>query len=57
MLFRSEITAQGDHLIVVLNGVKTVDTHNSKYTQGPIALQASAGTVRFRKVEIRPLGR
>lgn len=54
---RFEITAQGDHLIVVLNGTKTVDTHNSKFAEGPIALQASAGTVRFRKVEVRPLGR
>lgn len=52
-----EITAQGDHIVVMLNGVKTVDTHNAKYAEGPIGLQASAGTVRFRKVEIRPLGR
>jgi hypothetical protein len=50
-----DITAQGDHLVVVLNGVKTVDMHNSKFRSGPIALQAAAGTVKFRKVEIRPL--
>ena len=50
-----EITAQGDHIVVTLNGVKTVDTHNAKWAEGPIGLQASAGTVRFRKVEIRPL--
>jgi hypothetical protein len=50
-----DITARGDHLVVVLNGVKTVDMHDSKFRSGPIALQAAAGTVKFRKVEIRPL--
>lgn len=52
-----EIRAEGDHIVVTLNGVKTVDTRNAKYAEGPVALQASAGTVRFRRVEIRPLGR
>lgn len=54
------ITAQGDHLIVDLNGVKTVDTHDSKFAEGPIALQRGpgldgGGTIKFRKVEIRKL--
>ena len=50
-----EITAKGKHLVIVLNGVKTVDVEDSKYAEGPIALQRAAGVVRFRKVEIRPL--
>lgn len=50
-----EITAQGDHFVVVLNGQKTVDVHNSKHRAGPIALQSAAGTIRFRKVQIRSL--
>jgi hypothetical protein len=50
-----EISAKGKHLVVVLNGVKTVDIEDSKYSEGPIALQHGAGVVRFRKVEIRPL--
>ncbi|MEP6963464.1 MAG: DUF1080 domain-containing protein [Acidobacteriota bacterium] len=50
-----EITAQGDHLVVTLNGTKTVDVHNAKFPAGAIGLQAAAGVVRFRSVQIRPL--
>jgi hypothetical protein len=50
-----EITAQGGHIVLVLNGMTTVDIHDSTYANGPITLQYGAGTVRFRKVDIRPL--
>jgi 3-keto-disaccharide hydrolase len=56
-----EITAQGPHLVVVLNGVKTVDAQDSKHAKGVIALQEGAnadkkeGAIKFRKVEIKPL--
>jgi hypothetical protein len=50
-----EITAQGTHLVVILNGTKTVDANDSKFTEGPIALQHGAGIVKFRSVQIRPL--
>ncbi|MEO5922192.1 MAG: DUF1080 domain-containing protein [Bryobacteraceae bacterium] len=50
-----EIRAQGTHLEVTLNGVKTVDIQDNKHADGRIALQASAGTVRFRLVQIRAL--
>jgi hypothetical protein len=50
-----EITAQGDHLVVVLNGQKTVDVRDGKHRSGPFALQSAAGTIRFRKVQIRNL--
>jgi hypothetical protein len=56
-----EITAQGDHLVVVLNGEKTVDVHDGKHASGVIGLQHGAdavkntGVVKFRKVQIRPL--
>ena len=50
-----EITAHGDHLVVVLNGQKTVDVHDGKHRSGPFALQSAAGTIRFRKVQIRTL--
>ena len=56
-----EITAQGPHLVVVLNGVKTVDVQDSKHDKGVIALQHGAGAdkkegaIKFRKVEIKPL--
>ncbi len=50
-----EISARGTRLVLVLNGVKTVDVDDSKLASGPIALQWGRGTIRFRKVEIRPL--
>ncbi|HET9488572.1 MAG TPA: DUF1080 domain-containing protein [Methylomirabilota bacterium] len=49
-----EITMRGPHLVVVLNGKKTVDIRDSKFTSGPFALQWGRGTVKFRKVELRP---
>jgi hypothetical protein len=50
-----EITAQGSHLLVVLNGQKTVDVQDSKHAGGPFALQYGSGTIKFRKVQIKPL--
>src|SRR4030095_9489576 len=50
-----EITAQGPHMVVVMNGTKTVDVQNSAHARGPIALQYGAGTVKFRNVQIKPL--
>ena len=50
-----EIRAQGSHLTVTLNGMKTADANDTKHARGPFALQYGAGVVKFRKVEIRPL--
>lgn len=50
-----EVTAKGDELTVVLNGVQTVQARDSRLASGPIALQHAAGVIKFRKVEIRPL--
>ena len=50
-----EITANGPHLKLVLNGVSTVDIKDSKLAQGYIALQWGSGMVKFRRVEIQPL--
>jgi hypothetical protein len=57
-----EITAKGSQLIVVLNGVQTVNTQNSRFAQGPFALQygsvpkaAHGGVIKWRKVQIKPL--
>jgi hypothetical protein len=50
-----EITVQGTRLIVVLNGTKTVDVQDSKLASGPFALQWGRGTIKFRKVEIKPI--
>ncbi len=50
-----EITAKGNRLTLMLNGRKTVDVQDDKFASGPIALQWARGTIRFRKVEIKPL--
>jgi hypothetical protein len=51
-----EITARGTHLMVVLNGQKTVDIHDSKFVNGPFALQwGGRGTIKFRKVALKPM--
>jgi len=50
-----EITVRGNRLVLVLNGVKTVDVEDSKLASGPFALQWGRGTIKFRKVDIRPL--
>lgn len=50
------IRAQGDRFDVVLNGRTTVaNARDGARREGPIALQYGAGTVRFRRVEIRNL--
>jgi hypothetical protein len=63
-----EITAKGSTFTVTLNGQKTVDgAQDTKFANGRIALQhglglkddkgvaSDKGTVKFRKVEIKPL--
>jgi hypothetical protein len=50
-----EITAKGPQLTVRLNGTMTAQAEDKKLTSGPIALQYMAGTVRFRRVQIRRL--
>ena len=50
-----DITVKGDHIVLVLNGQKTVDVRNKAFSDGRIALQYGAGAVKFRKVEIKRL--
>jgi hypothetical protein len=56
-----EITAKGSHLMVVLNGTKTVDVQHARFAEGPISLQfgnrekEAGGAIKWRKVQIRPL--
>ena len=50
-----DITVKGDRMTVMLNGVKTAEAQDGKLASGPIALQYAGGTVKFRKVQIRPL--
>lgn len=49
------ITLDGDHLVVELNGKRTVDVHDDLLSSGPIALQWGRGALRFRKVVIKEM--
>jgi hypothetical protein len=49
------ILAQGPHLVVQMNGTKTVDIVDSTFPAGLISLQYGGGVVKWRKVQIRPL--
>jgi len=52
-----EITADGERLVVVLNGKTTVDTRSPREKRGVLALQYNGeGVVRFRNVKLQPLG-
>jgi hypothetical protein len=48
-----DISAKGPKLTVRLNGMLTAEAMDAKLTRGNIALQAGAGTVRFRSVLIK----
>jgi Domain of Unknown Function (DUF1080) len=57
-----EIKAVGPRMVVMLNGLKTVDFENSKFAAGPFALQYGAGVkaarggpIKWRKVQVRTL--
>lgn len=50
-----DITLKGDHITLILNGARTVEIRDKKFTNGRIALQYAAGVVKFRRVEIKEL--
>jgi len=50
-----EITVNGRDVTVVLNGQTTAKLRNGMFDEGPIALQHGAGSIKFRKVEVKPL--
>ena len=56
-----EVTAKGDELTVVFNGVVTAYARDSRFKEGPISLQfgnlpkAPGGPIKWRKVQIREL--
>ena len=51
-----EITAQGDHLVVVLNGTKTLDVHDAKFPEGSFRLQYQKFPIDFRNIILKPIG-
>jgi hypothetical protein len=50
-----EITAKGRDITLVFNGKQTAKLRSEMFMEGPITLQHGAGTIKFRKVAIKPL--
>jgi hypothetical protein len=50
-----QITADGDHLVVVLNGETTLDTRDAKFPDGNIRFQYQQFPIAFRNIKIRQL--
>ena len=52
-----DITADGDHFIVVLNGKNVLDGRDSKHSSGVVGLQynTGGGKIEFRNIKIRPI--
>jgi len=50
-----EIVADGRLITATLNGKKTAEVRNGLFSEGPFTLQHGAGTIKFRKVAIKPL--
>jgi hypothetical protein len=50
-----QITADGDHLIVELNGETTLDIHDGAFPEGHLRLQYQQFPIAFRNIKIRSL--
>jgi hypothetical protein len=50
-----EVTAQGDHFIVLYDGTKVLDANQSEFTKGAIGLQYTGQNVEFRSIKVKPL--
>jgi hypothetical protein len=56
---RFDVTAEGPHLVVKVNGETTTDARDEKLKDGALGLQAGgptgSGIIKFRNLKIRPL--
>jgi hypothetical protein len=53
-----EITADGDHFLIVLNGTTLLDGHDSKHSAGVIGFQCQPeNPIAFRNVKLRVISR
>jgi hypothetical protein len=55
--FTQEVIAQGDHIVILVNGKKVVDVRDATFTKGHFALQQHdpQTVVKFRKIEVKEL--
>jgi hypothetical protein len=47
--------ADGDHLVVELNGETTLDIHDARFSEGHLRLQYQQFPIAFRNIKIRSL--
>jgi hypothetical protein len=53
-----DITAAGNHFVVVLNGKTILDAHDDRHASGGIGFQCQAGyRIEFRSIRVLPLGK
>jgi hypothetical protein len=52
-----DVTADGDHFVVVLNGQKLLDGRDAKHAAGILGFQynINTGKIEFRNIKIRPI--
>jgi hypothetical protein len=51
-----EITAQGDHFVINLNGKTLLDARDSKHSSGVIGFQCQKDQrIEFRNIKLRPI--
>ena len=50
-----QITADGDHIVIALNGETTLDVHDARFSEGNLRLQYQQFPIAFRNIRIRPL--
>jgi hypothetical protein len=50
-----DIRAEGDHIVVLTNGIKTIDIRDSTHDSGPISLQYAAGVIKYRNIQLKRL--
>ena len=50
-----DVTAQGDHFVVMFDGKKVLDARHPEFKSGAIGLQRTGQDIEFRSVKIKPL--
>ena len=50
-----DVTARGDHFIVMFDGKKVLDAHHPEFKSGAVGLQRTGQDIEFRNIKIKPL--
>ena len=50
-----DVTARGDHFVVLFDGQKVLDARHPEFKSGAIGLQRTGQDIEFRSIKIRPL--